>query len=75
MTVNTDSALRQVGQPAVTWGVFRRREAARPKIGRYPGVSRKIPFGRAVCDRDKLLYFVSAEPAVTVTAEQFELVQ
>ncbi len=65
MTVSTDSALRQVGQPAVTWAVF----------GRYPGVSRKNPFGRAVCDRDKVLHFVSAEPAVTVTAEQFELVQ
>jgi len=30
-------------------------------------------FGIAVCDRDRLFNFVSAEPAVTVTAEQFEM--
>lgn len=34
-----------------------------------------LPSAEPCCDRDKRIYFVSANFFVTVTAEQFEMVQ
>ncbi len=45
----------------------------REQFMRY--VTQKIQFGIGKSDRDRLVNFVSARPAVTVTAEQFEMVQ
>ena len=75
MTLKSVSAGRHSGQTAVTSAIYRRREAARPKIGYLPAVTPHFASGKAKCDRDKSVLAVSALSFVTVTAEEFEMIQ